>query len=184
MSDETKLVIKWGKPEVITPSTLCSGGLSAATGADIPCDTAFPLSVLFDGASVALRAQPPMVAEQLDDTMYAVWAGAFRVPVQVAQQKPGVWFKSDLRCFLHKDENTRALLVADLAGEQVVREFAYGRSALAEEFVVSVVHQAETLPPGAYTASLFLIVERQSHESGADLRIDSLDVEVNPNFRA
>jgi hypothetical protein len=186
MSNEAnaQLRIKWGEAEAVAPRVLGAGGLSASTGADVPGETAFPLAVIFDGAGAALRAQPPTDAEKLDDTMYAVWTGSLRVPVEVVQQRPEVWLKSDLRCFLHKDEGARALLVADLAGEQIVREFPYGRKAEAEEFQLSAVHQAESLPVGAYTLSLLLVVERRDRESGADLRVDSLDVEINPNFRA
>lgn len=179
-----KFVIKWGKAEAVKPSVLGEGDFSATTGSDVPGETAFPLSVIFDNARVELRAQPPQVAEPLDDKMYAVWTGSLRVPVEVVQQGTSVWFKSDLRCFLHKDERARALLVADLAGEQVMREFPYGRKAEAEEFILNVVHQAESPPVGSYTASLLLIVERRDHDSGVDLRIDSLDVEVNPNLRS
>jgi hypothetical protein len=177
-----KFVIKWGTAAAVKPCVLGQGGFSATTGSDVPGETAFPLSVIFDGALAELRAQPPQVAEPLDDTMFALWTGALRVPVEVVQQGPSVWFKSDLRCFLHKDEATRALLVADFAGEQVVREFPYGRKAEAEEFLLTLVHQAESLPVSSYTVSLLLVVERSNGESGVDLRIDSLDVEINPNF--
>lgn len=182
--NDGKFVIKWGKAEAVTPSVLREGDFSATAGQDVPGETAFPLAVIFDQARVELRAQPPQVAEPLDETMYAVWTGALRVPVEVVQQGAAVWFKSDLRCFLHKDEGARALLVADLAGEQVVREFPYGRKEEAAEFLVTVVHQAESLPVGGYAASLSLVVERRDRESGVDLRIDSLDVQVNPNFRS
>lgn len=182
--NDSKFVIKWGQAEAVKPCILGEGDFSATTGSDVPGETAFPLTVIFDDARVALRAQQPQVAEPLDDTMYAVWTGSLRVPVEIVQQGPGVWFKSDLRCFLHKDEEARALFVADLAGEQVVREFPFGQKAEAEEFLVSVVHRAESLPVGAYTTSLLLVVERRNRETGVDLRIDSLDVIINPNFRA
>jgi hypothetical protein len=182
--NDSKFVIKWGEAEAVGPTVLGEGDFSASTGSDVPGETAFPLAVIFDDARASLRAQPPQVAERLDDTMYAVWTGSLRVPVEIVQQEPGVWFKSDLRCFLHKDEGARALLVADLAGEQVVREFPFDRKAEAEEFLISVVNQAESLPVGAYTISLLLVVERRNRETGVDLRIDSLDVEINPNFRS
>lgn len=181
---QTPFRIVWGGAGVVTPGVLAEGGFSATTGADVPGETAFPLSVIFADARAELRAQPPQAGEQLSDVMYAVWTGSLRVPVEVVQERPGVWFKSDLRCFLHKDEGARALLVADLAGEQIVREFPYGQRVEAEEFRQSVVHEAESLPVGGYAVSLLLVVERRGHESGADLRVDSLDVEINPNFRA
>ncbi|HEY9286300.1 MAG TPA: hypothetical protein VIP46_22805 [Pyrinomonadaceae bacterium] len=180
----SKFVIRWGEAAAVKPCVLADGGFSATTGADVPGETAFPLSVIFDDARAELRAQPPQVAEPLSDVMYAVWTGSLRVPVEVAQEREGVWFRSDLRCFLHKDEGARALLVADLAGHQIVREFPYGRKVGGEEFRQSVVHEAESLPVGGYAVSLLLVVERRGHESGADLRVDSLDVEINPNFRA
>lgn len=183
MSD-SKFVIKWGKAEAVKPCVLGEKQFSATTGSDVPGETAFPLTVIFDNARAGLRAQQPQVAEPLDSTMYALWTGSLRVPVEVVQEEPAIWFKSDLRCFLHKDEGARALLVADLAGQQVVREFPFGQKTEAEDFLISVVHQAESLPVAAYTTSLLLVVERSNRETGVDLRVDSLDVEINPNFRS
>ena len=65
-----------------------------------------------------------------------------------------------------------------------MREFPYGQRVEGEEFRQSVVHEAGPPPVGGYAVSLLLVVERRGHESGADLRVDSLDVEINPNFRA
>lgn len=179
------LRIVWGKTEVVTPEVLAQGTFNFTTGADVPGETAFPLSVLFDCAQVELAAQPPMAQQRIDGTLYAAWAGALRVPVEVEPEREGgVWFRSDLRYFIHKDEGARALLVADLAGENFVREFAYGEKIEAGEFTASVIHQARSLPVGGYAFSLFLVVERRDGVSGVSLRVDSLDVQINPNLRA
>jgi hypothetical protein len=95
----------------------------------------------------------------------------------------GVWYKSDLRFFVHKDEGARALLVADLEGETFVRELPFGQKAEAESITQSFVHRAKLLPVSYYTAGFFLLVERRSSDSSVLLQLDSLDVEVNPNFR-
>lgn len=58
----------------------------------------------------------------------------------------------------------------------------YDRKAAAE-FLIAAMHQAESLPVGGYAASLLLVIERRDCESDVNLRIDSLDVKINPNFR-
>jgi hypothetical protein len=185
-----RIKIVWGKPEIITPGVLSAEMLSVTTGSDIPGDTAFPLSALFN-VQVGLPGPAPVLAVDYGSQAaasapsVASWAGAFRVPITLEQDTSmyGVWYKSDLRFFVQKDEGARALLVADLEGETFVRELPFGEKAEAESITQSFVHQAKLLPVSYYTASFFLFVERRSSDSSALLQLDSLDVEVNPNFR-
>ena len=180
------LQIKWGTPELIRPTVLTDGAFSVTNGADVPGETAFPLTILFNDARVELTAPPPDIAqEEKCGALYATWTGTLCVPVVVTPEKPdGVWFRSDLRFFLAKDEATRALLVVDLAGEQLVREYPYGQKLEPTDITESVVHKARTAPAGSYNVSLLLIAERQDTAAGVTLKVDSLDAEINPNFRA
>lgn len=179
----TRLVIKWGDAEVARTTVLEQKGFSTTAGSDIPGETAFPLTVLFDGAQAGLEVKPFQVAETLDEAKYAIWTGAIRVPLEVEWESSDLWFKSDLRCFLRKDEETRALLIADLGGVPTVREFPYGKKVEAEEFRQSTFHDFKIRPVSSYSASFLVIVERRNLESEIELRLDSLDVHVNPNLR-
>lgn len=183
--------ITWGAPEIITAGALSAETLSVTTGSDIPGDTAFPLSALFNvqlplsgptpemsggyGTEAATNAPPAL----------ASWAGTFRVPFKLEQDTSllGVWYKSDLQFFVDKDEGARALLVADMEGEIFVREFPFGVKSEKEKVIQAFVHKAKRQPVSHYTANFFLFVERRSSDSSVLLQLESLDVEINPNFR-
>ena len=189
MSSETpaKFKIEWGAAELVTPALLTAGTFSVNTGSDVPGETAFPASILFDAARVELNAARPEAQGYggAKDALYAAWAGALRVPFKADPEgRNGVWFKSDLRGFAAKDEGARALLVVDLAGERFVREFPYDEKIEPGNFTHSLVHQSRSTPATGFAVAVLLLVERRDDTATVQLKLDSIDVEINPNFRA
>lgn len=189
MSSETpaKFKIEWGEAELVTPELLAAGTFSVNTGSDVPGETAFPAAILFDSARVELNAARPEAQGYggAQDSLYAVWTGALRVPFKDDPEgRGGVWFKSDLRGFVAKDEGARALLIVDLAGERFVREFPFDQKIDPGDFTHSLVHQSRTTPTAGLAVAIFILAERRDAASGVHLKLDSIDVEINPNFRA
>jgi|GEM_PF-4867332 len=182
--------IRWGVGEALTPGLLSEGQFSVSPGQDVPEDSAFPLSVILQGAGAELQGAPPAAQAYAGRereaaggaSLYATYAGTLRVPVEVTFEggQQEVFFKTDLRFFVRKDAETRALVVALLGGETSVWEFPYGQAVEGEDVFRSVRHGAAAAPVADYTATLLVRVERRDESATVVVQLDSLEVEINP----
>jgi len=145
---------QWGPPEFLVPrlsSTNRFGILQADDGVSIACDE----------AALALRRE--------DGRLNLAWFGSIALPMLDMQR--GRRYSMRVRGYIAKTESARGLVLVDVAGGTVAREYPYGR-AFDEEFTIETSFLVNQWMARRITASLTLLLERQSDDDEATLVID------------
>jgi len=128
------------------------------------------VSIVCDEAALALRRE--------DGRLNLAWFGSIALPMIDAQR--GRRYTMSVRGYVAKKESARGLVLVDIGGGPIAREYPYGR-AFDEEFTVETSFIVNPWMARRITASLTLLLERQSDDDEATLVIDDGDaVTIQP----
>ena len=153
---------QWGPPEFLVPRLSSTSRFAVANAGDA-------LSIACDEASLSLRRE--------DGRLNLSWFGAVALPT--IEPRRGL-YNLRLRGYVAKRESARGLIVVDVAGGVIAREYPYGR-AFDEEFTLETSFPVNQWMARRITVSLMLLLERQSDDDEATLVMDTEDaVTIQP----
>ena len=154
---------QWGPPEFLVPRLSSTNRFSVAESGD-------GVSILCDEAGLALRRE--------DGRLNLAWFGSIALPMIDAQR--GRRYTMRVRGYIAKTESARGMVLVDVGGGTVAREYPYGRI-FDEEFTIETSFIVNSWMARRITASLTLLLERQSDDDEATLVIDDGDaVTIQP----
>jgi len=149
----------WGAPEFLLPRLSSSARFAIAESGD-------SLSILCDEAALSLRKE--------DGRCNLSWFGSIAFPLDGLTNGA---YELMVRGYVAKQETARGLILADIAGGTVAREYPYGRAA-DEEFTIECPFVVNKWMNRRITVSFALLLERQSDDDEAALVLDSGDAAV------
>ena len=150
---------RWGPAEFLVPRLSSSSRFAIARSGET-------LSILCDEGTLSLRKE--------DGRCNASWCGSLAFPI--ADPTPGR-YTLQVRGYVAKQETARGLIVIDVAGGTIAREYPYGL-ALDEEFLIETSFAIDPWMNRRVTVSFTLLLERQSDDDEATLVIDTGDAAV------
>jgi hypothetical protein len=165
--------IVWGTPQPVSLSLLRHSGIDRESSGirrlASPDGNAYTL--IFSRATVHLGRNTRAINVSR--------IASLRIPVKLPAGKTLAGFKTDLRGFCAKDGHARVVLVADLGGTTVSKEFPYARSGVQRDFHLHAEprsSRASPRSPPAYIANIAVFVQRRDTKSETRVRLDSLDI--------
>jgi hypothetical protein len=150
---------RWGPPEFLIPRLSSSNRFAIRESGDA-------LSILCEEAELSLRKE--------DGRCNAAWSGSLAFPLTDGASGR---FTLHVRGYVAKTESARGLIVVDVAGGTVAREYPYGRP-FDEDFIIETSFDINQWMNRRVTVSFALLLERQSDDDEATLVIDSGDAVV------
>jgi hypothetical protein len=149
----------WGPAEFLVPRLSSSSRFAIAESGDA-------LSILCDEGSLSLRKE--------DGRFNLAWSGSLAFPITDPTNGP---YTLRVRGYVAKNESARGLVLVDVAGGTIAREYPYGR-AFDEEFTIETSFVINKWMNRRVTVSFALLLERQSDDDEATLVIDTGDAAV------
>ena len=150
---------QWGPAEFLIPRLSSSSRYAVSESGDA-------LSIFCDEASLSLRKE--------DGRCNLAWSGSLAFPITDPTNGP---YTLRVRGYVAKHESARGLVLLDVAGGTIAREYPYGR-AFDEEFTVETSFVINQWMNRRVTVSFALLLERQSDDDEATLVIDTGDAAV------
>jgi len=149
----------WGPAEFLIPRLSSSDRFAIARSGDT-------LSILCDEGALSLRRE--------DGRCNASWTASLAFPIT----DPGARrFTLRIRGYVAKQATARGLIVIDVAGGTIAREYPYGL-VIDEEFIIETAFVVDKWMNRRVTVSFALLLERQSDDDEATLVIDTGDAAV------
>jgi len=144
---------RWGPAEFLIPRLSSSNRFAIARSGD-------RLSILCDEGALSLRKE--------DGRCNASWTASLAFPITDPTARR---FTLHVRGYVAKQPSARGLIVIDVAGGTIAREYPYGL-AIDEEFIIETSFVIDKWMNRRVTVSFALLLERQSDDDEATLVID------------
>ena len=150
---------RWGPAEFLVPRLSSSNRFAITRSGEA-------LSILCDEGALSLRKE--------DGRCNLAWSGSLAFPITDPTNGP---YTLRVRGYVAKHESARGLVLLDVAGGTIAREYPYGR-VFDEEFTIETSFVINQWMNRRVTVSFALLLERQSDDDEATLVIDAGDAAV------